>query len=58
MKHKYLPKLISGEWISAIAMTEPGENITLRCRSLHCDCYLCLSHNMLSFQVLDLIFRA
>ena len=25
MKHEYLPKLISGEWVSAIAMTEPGE---------------------------------
>jgi alkylation response protein AidB-like acyl-CoA dehydrogenase len=24
MKNEYLPKLISGEWISAIAMTEPG----------------------------------
>lgn len=30
-KEKYLPKLCSGEWISAIAMTEPGEyyNIAL-----------------------------
>lgn len=30
MKHKYLPKLISGEWVSAIAMTEPGAGSDLQ----------------------------
>jgi acyl-CoA dehydrogenase len=30
MKHKYLPKLISGEWIGAIAMTEPGAGSDLQ----------------------------
>lgn len=30
MKRNYLPKLISGEWISAIAMTEPGAGSDLQ----------------------------
>jgi alkylation response protein AidB-like acyl-CoA dehydrogenase len=30
MKKNYLPKLVSGEWISAIAMTEPGAGSDLQ----------------------------
>lgn len=30
LKHKYLPKLISGEMVTAIAMTEPGAGSDLQ----------------------------
>jgi alkylation response protein AidB-like acyl-CoA dehydrogenase len=30
LKHKYLPKLVSGELVTAIAMTEPGAGSDLQ----------------------------